>query len=377
MGTSVASFSAAPDFRAICGQFAFDGRWVDGRPHGNGHINDTYVVSFDQKGRRTRYVLQRINTRVFADVPALMENMVRVCAHVGARVAVDGDPEASRRSLRLVPTCSGASFYRDPAGGSWRAYHFIERAISFDKVQSPRQARAAAQAFGEFQQLLADFKPPRLRETIPFFHDTRRRYEALDRAIRADRVARAGRAAREIEFARRRENLADALHDLCARGEISERIAHNDTKLNNVLFDDVSGEALCVIDLDTVMPGLALCDFGDLARSATSAVDEDETDLSRVGLQLPIFAQLVEGYCAGAGALVGPAERGHLPLAARVLTFETGIRFLTDFLSGDVYYKTTRPEHNLDRARNQLALLRSMEEQSPAMERLCRPAHGS
>jgi len=368
----VAASADPPDFSAVCAQFSFAGRWIDGRPHGSGHINDTYAVAFDCDGRRVRYVLQRINTRVFQDVPALMDNLVRVCAHLGAAAA--GEREPRRRSLTLVPTRDGAPFHRDPAGGCWRAYDFIEGASTFDRIESPRQAYAAARAFGEFQRTLADLPPPRLHETIPDFHDTRRRFDALEQVIRADPAARAACAAAEIDFARRRERLADGLLELRREGRVPERVVHNDTKLNNVLLDDATGEALCVIDLDTVMPGLALCDFGDLARSATNAAAEDEADPARVGMQLPVFAALVEGYCAGAGALFEPAERANLALAARVLTLETGVRFLTDFLAGDVYYKIRRPGHNLDRARNQFALLRSMEEQNAAMERLCRPA---
>ena len=361
-----------PDFGAICAQFAFAGRFLEGRPYGSGHINDTYAVSFADGDRRVRYVLQRINTRVFKDAEALMENIARVCLHVTARVAADGRGDADRRALRLVPTRAGGSHFRDAADGWWRAYQFIEGASTYDRIESPAQARVAARAFGEFQGLLADLPAPRLRETIPHFHDTRRRFDTLGRSARADVAGRASRAAAEIDFARRREHLVDTLLDLQARGEIPERITHNYTKLNNVMLDDATGEALCVIDLDTVMPGLALYDFGDMARSATNSADEDETDLSRVRMQLPVFAALVSGYRDGAGSFLNRAEVANLALAGRVITFEIGIRFLTDFLDGDIYFKTKRPEHNLDRARNQFALLRSMEEQQVAMEALCR-----
>ena len=362
--------AALPDFPAICGEFAFEGRFAGGRVHGSGHINDTYAVTFDQSGRSVRYVLQRINHRVFKDVPALMENIARVCAHVSGRVA--GEPDAARRGLKLVPARDGAAYHRDPAGDCWRAYHFIENATSFDKIESPEQARVAARAFGGFQRLLADLPGPRLRETIPDFHHTRKRFEALERAIRDDAAGRAAGVAAEIDFARGQEGLVDRLLDLQARGDVPERITHNDTKLNNVMLDDATGEALCVIDLDTVMPGLALYDFGDMARSATNAAAEDERDLSRVRMQLPVFAALVEGYLAGAGSLLNAAERANLALAGRVITFEIGIRFFTDHLQGDVYFKVARPGHNLDRARNQFALVRSMEEQKAAMEALCR-----
>ncbi len=367
----VSSPSSLPDLAAVCGRFPFSGRFVDGRSHGSGHINDTYAVSFDQEGCRRRYVLQRINTRVFKDVDALMENIARVCAHAARRVAADGGPDAARRALTLVPTRDGAPFWRDAEGGSWRAYDFIEGATSFDKIESPAQARVAAQAFGEFQRLLADLPAPRLRETIPHFHDTRRRFDNLERSARADAAGRAAAAAAEIGFARSREALVDSLLGLQASGAIPERITHNDTKLNNVMLDDATGKALCIIDLDTVMPGLALYDFGDMARSATNAAAEDEADLSLVRMQMPVFAALVEGYRAGAGPLLNAAEVANLALAGRVITFEIGIRFLTDFLDGDIYFKTRRPTHNLDRARNQFALLRSMEEQRAAMESLC------
>jgi aminoglycoside phosphotransferase (APT) family kinase protein len=361
-----------PDLSAVCAQFDLPGRYLDGKVHGSGHINDTYAVTLGNGGRNARYVLQRINTRVFKDVPALMENIARVCAHAGSRVAADGRPDAGRRALRLVPTRDGASYHCDAVGGHWRAYHFIEGATSFDKIESPAQARIAARAFGEFQRLLADLPPPRLRETIPHFHDTRRRFDALETSVRADPAGRAARAAGEIGFARRHEELVDTLLGLQARGEIPERITHNDTKLNNVMLDDATGQALCIIDLDTVMPGLALYDFGDMARSATNSAAEDEADLSLVRMRMPVFAALVEGYREGAGPLLNAAEVANLALAGRVITFEIGVRFLTDFLDGDVYFKTKRPEHNLDRARNQFALVASMEEQREAMEALCR-----
>jgi Phosphotransferase enzyme family len=368
----MSSDSPLPDLAGICSQFAIEGRFLGGDVHGSGHINDTYAVSFDQGGRTVRYVLQRINTRVFRNGEALMENVARVCAHVAGKVALDGRPDAGRRALGLIPPRAGGSHHRDPAGGIWRAYQFIEGATSFDKIESPAQARVAARAFGVFQGLLADLPEPRLHETIPHFHDTRRRFDTLERSARADVAGRAKLAAADLEFARRREGLVDALLSLQARGEIPERITHNDTKLNNVMLDDRTGEALCIIDLDTVMPGLALYDFGDMARSATNSAAEDERDLSLVRMQLPVFEALVQGYREGAGSFLNEAEVANLALSGRVITFEIGIRFLTDFLDGDIYFKTKRPGHNLDRARNQFALVRSMEEQAAAMERLCR-----
>ena len=236
------------------------------------------------------------------------------------------------------------------------------------RLTAPWQAAEAARAFGEFQRLLLDLPGARLRETIPGFHDTRRRFEDFRRAITNDSRRRAAEARSEIAFALTREALAGVLLDLHARGEIPERITHNDTKLNNVMLDDATHEAVCVIDLDTVMPGLALYDFGDMVRSATNAAAEDERDLAKVAMRMPIYEALVSGYLAAAGGFLNAAERAHLAFAGKLVTFEIGLRFLTDFLEGDVYFKTHRPGHNLDRARNQFALVRSIEAQESAMQ---------
>lgn len=358
--------STPPDLAAITRAFPLPGAFLAARPHGSGHINDTYAVEMDHAGGRVRYLLQRINDRVFADVPALMENIRRVTQHAAARAG--GAPDASRRVLNLVSTIDGQSCHRDPAGGWWRCYHFIERARSYDLVQTPAHAAAAARAFGEFQRMLVDLPGRRLHETIPAFHDTRRRFTALQRAIEADAHNRAGGARSEIAFALRHEPLADVLPALQARGEMPERVTHNDAKFNNVMLDDVTHEALCVVDLDTVMPGLALHDFGDLVRSATNAAVEDEPDLGRVQARPEIFAALAQGYLAAARPFLNTAELAHLTVSGLVITFEQGLRFLTDHLAGDVYYKTKHPGHNLVRAANQFALVRSLEAQRSALE---------
>jgi Ser/Thr protein kinase RdoA (MazF antagonist) len=358
--------AAAPELAAIAKAFALRGEFIEGGPHGSGHINDTFAVTCAAAGGRVRYVFQRINHRIFRDVPALMENVSRVTQHAARRGG----------SLTLVPTRDGSPWHRDAAGGWWRAYDFVEGARTFDVIEGPRQAATAARAFGEFQKLLVDLPGGRLHETIPFFHHTRRRFEALQRAIAADAHNRAAGARAEIDFARDRESLVDVLLNLQARGAVPERITHNDTKLNNVMIDDVTGEGRCVIDLDTVMPGLALYDFGDMVRSATNAAAEDERDLGRVQSQLPIFEALVEGYLGAARDFLNDAEIAHLTFSGRLITFEIGIRFLTDHLDGDVYFKIKRPGHNLDRARNQFALLRSQEAQQAEMERIVRRVAG-
>jgi hypothetical protein len=352
----------------VCRSFSAEGRFIDGRPHGTGHINDTFAITLGETGARRRVILQRVNRHVFKDVPALMENFARVTTHLASKAAAQAAGNGRRATLTLVPTIDGGNHHQDGNGDYWRMSPFIERTITHEVVRDPRDAREAARAYGEFQRLVADLPGPRLHETIPFFHDTPRRFAALERAIQADAAGRVPLAEREIDFARRRQALAGMLLDLHARGEAPERITHNDTKINNVMFDDTTGRAICVVDLDTVMPGLALYDFGDMARSATNAAAEDEVDLSRVHMQLPVFEGLVRGFIEGVGPLLTPAERAHLASSARLITFEIGIRFLTDFLEGDVYFKTHRVNHNLDRCRCQFALVRSMEEQAGAME---------
>jgi Ser/Thr protein kinase RdoA (MazF antagonist) len=357
-----------PDLPAIVREFALLGHYRSGALYGSGHINDTFAVVLDQAGTPVRYILQRINDRVFTNVPALMENIQRVTTHATKRAAESGMTDASRRALALVPTHVGAPYHRDPNGGWWRCYLFIEGARTHDVVRSPEQARAAARAFGEFQRLLVDLPGARLHETIPFFHHTRRRFEAFQRAVERDAHGRAAQARSEIAYALEREALVDVLLDLQARGEIPERVTHNDTKLNNVMLDDVTHEGICVIDLDTVMPGIALNDFGDMVRSGTNSAAEDERDLATVQARLPIFEALVEGYLGAARPFLNEAEIAHLAIAGQVITFEIGLRFLTDFLAGDTYFKIKRPTHNLDRAANQFAMVRSLVAQQAVME---------
>lgn len=362
-----------PDLAAVVRAFPLLGRFREGAPYGSGHINDTFAVVLDQAGAPVRYILQRVNPRVFTDVPALMENIARVTAHATRRALARGDdPDAARRALTLVPARDGQPYHRDGDGGWWRCYLFIEQARTYDIVGSPRQAAAAAKAFGEFQRLLVDLPGRRLHETIPDFHHTRKRFHAFQAALATDAHHRAASARAEIAFALEHEPLVDLLLELQARGEMPERVTHNDTKFNNVMLDDATQEAVCVIDLDTVMPGLALYDFGDMVRSATNAAAEDERDLSQVQARLPIFEALVEGYLAAARPFLNQAEVAHLAVSGAVITFEIGLRFLTDFLAGDVYFKTKRPGHNLDRAANQFALVRSLEAQRTVMEAIVR-----
>ncbi|MBI5690221.1 MAG: glucosamine-6-phosphate deaminase [Verrucomicrobia bacterium] len=351
--------------------FRLGGTYCGGAPYGNGHINDTFAVSFEQGGVTTRYILQRINENVFRQVDAVMENVARVTAHAGRRAVASGAPDAIRRALTLIPTRSGGNLHRD-AMGAWRCYIFIEGATSHDLIEHPAMAREAARAFGEFQRLLSDLPGGRLLETIPDFHHTPKRLEALRRAIAADSRGRVREAGPEIAFVLERAGMVGTLLDLQARGKMPERVTHNDTKINNVLIDDQTGAGICVIDLDTVMPGLALYDFGDMVRSATNSAAEDEPDVAKVKARLDIFDALVEGYLGATRSILTEAEIDHLAFSGRLITLEIGIRFLTDYLEGDTYFKVHRPGHNLERARTQFALVRSMEEQQQEMEAIVR-----
>ncbi len=352
-------------------RFDLRGEFLEAAPYGTGHINDTFAAVYDQAGTRVRYIHQRLNTRVFRTPERLMENVERVCRHTGAKIresAPRGD--ASRRVLALVPAVDGRPYWIDDAGDYWRTYFFIEGATTHDVIVSTDQAREAARAFGSFQALLADLPAEDLHETIPDFHHTRKRFEALKRAAEEDSRDRARHAGPELDFAFSNEPLAGILLDLHDAGEIPTRITHNDTKLNNVMLDDRTGEGICVIDLDTVMPGLSLYDFGDMVRTATSPAAEDERDLSKVRARPGMFEALARGFLSSAGAFLNATERAHLVTAGKLLTFENGIRFLTDYLSGDVYFKTRREDHNLDRCRTQFALLRSLGEQESSLNKI-------
>lgn len=347
--------------------FKLPGGLISAVPYGSGHINDTYALEVAVSGKVVRYILQRINQQVFKAPDALMENVERVCYHTQQKLASQGVPDAFRRALQLVPTRQGRNWHTDDVGHRWRCYNFIENATGHDVVSSPRQAYAAARAFGSFQALLADLPGKRLHETIPYFHHTPTRLANFKLALKSDPHGRAKFAEKEIQFALQNEHLASVITGALARHEIPERVTHNDTKLNNVLLDNVSQEGICVIDLDTVMPGSVLYDFGDLVRTSTSPAAEDEVDLNKIVMQLPLFTALIEGYLSSAKGFLTPRELALLPEAGQVITYEIGLRFLTDWLEGDVYFKCKRPTHNLDRARAQFKLVASITAQLPAM----------
>lgn len=355
------------NFKAITGSFALHGSFLNAAPYGSGHINDTFVVNYDQGGTKIRYILQRVNHNIFKNVEGLMDNIHRVTKHQNQKLEAANEPDASRRALRLIPAKDGGPFYRDESGNYWRMYIFVEHATGHDLIKSPEQAEAAAHAFGAFQQLLVDLPGAPLVETIPGFHDTPARFAALVRAIDADTKNRASHVKDAIDFAYARQADTERLLTLHRNGEIPSIVTHNDTKLNNVLIDNTTGIGVCVIDLDTVMPGLALYDFGDMVRTATNSAPEDEPDVTKVHMRMPIFKALASGYLTTARAFLGPKEIELLPFSGKLLTLECGVRFLTDYLEGDVYFKTHHPKQNIDRCRCQFALVRSIEENDDAM----------
>ncbi len=360
--------TAKHDLRAICANFQLYGAFREAAPYGSGHINDTYAAVYDQAGAPMRYVVQRINHNVFKNPVGLMQNVERICAHLAEKTA--GHPDAARRRLTLVPAHDGRSYWVDGGGNHWRVYLFIEKAKTYDQIESSRQAYEAAKAFGEFQKQLADIPAPRLVDTIPGFHDTRMRFDTLRAAIQKDAHNRAAQVKKEIEFALAHESIVDVLLNEQKSGAIPERITHNDTKLNNVMIDDATSEGICCIDLDTAMPGLTLYDFGDMCRTATRPTAEDERDLSKVVPDLKMFEALVGGYLASAGSFLTKAEKNRLVFSCRLITFEIGIRFLADFLHGDIYFKIRRDAHNVDRCRTQFKMVEEFERAEPAMDRI-------
>lgn len=356
------------NLKEVASLFDIRADFVHAHPYGSGHINDTYCAYYDQAGLRIRYIHQRINHSIFKDPAALMENIQRVTSHALAKLIDEGCSEAYRRTLTCIPSIDNKAYATDSAGNYWRTYPFIERARTYDVLEKTTQAKEAARAFGAFQQLGADLPGDPLTETIPNFHNTKSRFEDLKTAIQEDSHGRARNVQKEIDWFLAREADASRVVDMLETGDIPIRVTHNDTKLNNVMLDDVTNEAVCVIDLDTTMPGSAVYDFGDMVRTATSPAAEDEKDVSKVTMRMEMFEALVQGYLNTANAFLTDNERSLLAFSGKLLTLECGSRFLTDHLNGDTYFKIHRDGHNLDRTRTQIALVESIEQQMDAME---------
>lgn len=318
--------------------------------YGNGHINDTFLVTMP------RYILQRINTSIFRNPEELMENIENVTGFLREKLREAGE-DFERGTLQVVPAKDGGSFYKVDDDNVFRVYRFVEGTKSIENSKTPKDLYEAGVGFGHFQKLLADFPVEKLHETIQDFHHTPKRIEALREAIRQDRAGRAGSVQREIDFALENASWADCVVKGMEAGRIPVRVTHNDTKINNILFDRDTGKAVCVIDLDTVMPGSMLYDFGDALRIGGSSAAEDETDLDKVWFEEGAFEAFAKGYLSEMRETLTEAEMALLPLSVKLMTYECGIRFLTDYLNGDTYFKIHREHHNLDRARNQFKLV--------------------
>ncbi len=346
--------------------FQFQGTYLEGIPYGSGHINDTFCVTFEESGTTRRYILQRMNKTIFLHPEELMENVTGVTQWLRKKILEKGgDPE--RETLNLVPTKEGKNFFVDQAGDYWRAYIFIEGAATYDLVQNKEDFYQSAVAFGHFQGLLADYPAQTLHETIVNFHNTVDRFAKFKKAVAEDVMGRAKDVQKEIQFVLDREALAHTLCDMQSEGKLPLRVTHNDTKLNNIMIDDETRKAICVIDLDTVMPGLAVNDFGDSIRFGASTAEEDERDLSKVSCSMELFELYTKGFIEGCQGSLTEAELEMLPVGAMTMTYECGMRFLTDYLEGDHYFKVHRDGHNLDRARTQFTLVKDMEEKLETM----------
>ena len=331
----------------------------DAHHYGEGHINDTFVVWREDHFKR--FILQRINTDTFTNPVGLMENVCGVTRHLRAKILAEGGDPA-RETLNVIPTLSGSTCYLDADGGAWRAYDFVEDTICLQQVGSEADFRTVAETLGKFQNQLEDYPASTLHETIARFHDTPNRYANFEKALAADALGRAKNITSEIEFIHAREQDCHVLLDQLAAGEIPLRVTHNDTKINNVLIDAATGKGICVIDLDTVMPGLSAYDFGDSIRTGANDCAEDEPDQSKVHFDLHLYEVFAKGYLSTAGSTMHTAEKKSLAWGAKLMTLECGIRFLTDYLEGDHYFHIARPDHNHARARTQVTLVRQMEE---------------
>jgi len=332
---------------------------IDCRATGDGHINDTYRIITSDEAVCESYIVQRINHHVFKKPWEVMDNIIHVTEHIGRKLAQTGDTR--RATLRFVPTKDGTYYLIDKNGNYWRCYHYVDGARSYQMLESPQMFYQVGEAFGSFQQYLADYPAQTLHETIPMFHHTKNRYKNFVEAVEKDVCGRANTVKAEIEALLSRENLTGLLLCGLENGTLPLRVTHNDTKVNNVLLDDKTKQGVCVIDLDTVMPGLAAYDFGDAVRVGASTAQEDETDVSKVGFDLELYSAFARGFLDGTGGLLTKAETESLPAGALVMTYENGLRFLTDYLSGDTYFKIAYPEHNLVRCRTQIRMVECME----------------
>ena len=345
----------------VLAAFDFGAPVVGALRYGQGHINDTFVVHTQPEDASCRrFILQRMSAAAFKRPDQLMENIMGVTEYLGREIESRGG-DREREALRVIRPRNGEPYYTDSANGAWRVYPFVEDTICYQTAETPALFAASGRAFGHFQRLLQGYPAQTLHETIPHFHDTEDRLAKLKAALAADNLGRAAECRPELDFVLSREADCSVALQALRDGVLPLRVTHNDTKLNNVLMDRDSGEGLCIIDLDTVMPGLSINDFGDSIRFGANHSAEDEKDLSKVNLDVSLFEAYTQAFLEGAGGTLTAAEIDYLPWGAKLMTFECGIRFLTDYLEGNVYFHTTRDGQNLDRCRTQFKLVSDME----------------
>lgn len=357
------------DFEEVLSSYDFKGIFISNDSYGSGHINDTFLLHYDESGAETKYILQRLNNEIFQKPVELMENILGVTSHLRNKIIENGgDPE--RETLNVVKTKEQMPYFVDSSRNYWRVYNFITDSISYDKVEKPTDFYESAVSFGRFQCLLSDYRAETLHETIAGFHNTKTRFQVFKDTVKADVMGRVGEVLEEIAFVLGRENVANYFTDLTEAGELPLRVTHNDTKLNNIMIDAKTGKGICVIDLDTVMPGLAMNDFGDSIRFGASTGAEDEQDLSKIECSMELFEIYTKGYIEGCAGRLTDKEIDLLAMGAKVMTFECGMRFLTDYLQGDTYFKVHREGHNLDRCRTQFKLVSDMESKWDEMQKI-------
>lgn len=365
--------AALPEVEKIAERFRIEGDFRQATRFGTGHINETWRSEWDVDGKVLRFIHQAINEEIFNDVSSLMRNIERITTHLRDR-ASDSDDWGRWEIPTLISTREGELWCRGPDGVGWRTYACIEGATAFDCAPGPDVAREAARGFGRFVREMADFDPAKLVESIPRFHDLDGRIARLRGASFEDPVGRVGFVERELEAIWSRVEIADELRALRSAGSLPVRVTHNDTKVNNVLLDDKTGRAAAIIDLDTAMPGTLLFDYGDLVRTATCRAAEDEPDTRLVAVEADLFEAVTEGFVSEVVSFASEAELDHLLLGGRFMAYILGVRFLTDYIEGDPYFRIHRPDQNLDRARVQLALLASMEDNAASLEECIRAA---
>lgn len=356
------------DLRGIFGSFLAEGSFLKAETFGSGHIHDTFLVS-TRETDKDNYILQRLNSKVFRRIPELQENIERVTRHIRGKLAGIPGADPKRECVNLIPARNGKSWINDDEGSYWRLLVFIPNHRSYDIVDSPARAFEGGKAVGRFQAMLADMPEPPLHETIPDFHNIEKRIEWFENSVTTDKAGRVSGLKREIAFFRERAEKMTIIRRLGREGRIPVRITHNDTKFNNILLDE-NDRALCIIDLDTVMPGYVHYDFGDAIRTAANVAAEDESDLSRIRMDIGLFKAYAEGYLSETRETLNSAEKEYLAFAPLLITYEQAIRFLTDYIDGDTYYRIHHEHHNLQRTRAQIRLVESMEEQYDSMQEL-------